>query len=287
MPSAPATGEQRVQQNAPAEKGIEPGQKKAEAKGKGAAQGEPKDTPKKGAAQTPPKEQGTKGRAQSEPADKGTKGSAQTESKDKSTEGTATDTSKAAAPKSSDSGKGVTPSGARAQLSEQQRTNVHQTILKERNVNRVNVSISVNVGTRVPRSVRLAALPASIIVVVPAYRNYRYFVVDDRICIVDPDSYEIVDIVVAEGASVALVLTEEERATILRGVDMSSGSTLALGALTVGSDVPRGIEVRTFPATVLQQVPKVRTYKFFTAENRIAIVDPSGAKVQLVIEISR
>ena len=36
-------------------------------------------------------------------------------------------------------------------------------------------------------SVRLVALPASIISVVPAYRSYQYVVVDDEICIVDPE----------------------------------------------------------------------------------------------------
>jgi len=336
MPSAPAEksaepapgkGEPKSQSKSKGAEKSDKGADKGEMKGqpsKGTAQSEPKASPKKDSAQTPPQDQGTKGRAATEPADKGTKGTAQTqpkdqpkdkgnaqapsqapskdkgtaqtESKDKGTKGTASDSSKGAAPKASDQATGPASSGARVQLSQQQRTNLHQTIIKERNVNRVtNVNVAINVGTRVPRSVRLAALPASIIAIVPAYRSYRYFVVDDRICIVDPGTYEIVEVIVADGqtarvegrGSAALVLTEEEQAVILREIDMRDGSTLALGALTEGSDVPRGVEVRTFPAAVVQQVPKVRDYKFFTAENRIAIVDPNGAKVQLVIEITR
>ena len=59
-----------------------------------------------------------------------------------------------------------------------------------------NVNISVNVGVAVPRTVELYAIPEDIIIIVPGYRRYRYFVVGDRICIVDPDTYEIVEIII-------------------------------------------------------------------------------------------
>jgi hypothetical protein len=308
QPKQPEGAAQTPSAPAPAEKGAEPSQDKAQPKaksqqgelksqpGKGKAQAEPKDTPKKGTAQTAPKDQGSKSRAQAEPADKATKGSAQTQPADKGTKGTASDTSKGTAPKSSDTAK-APAKGERTQISEEQRANVRQTILKERSVNRVsNVNVQINIGTRVPRSVRLAVLPASIIAVVPAYRSYRYFVIDDRICIVDPDTYEIVEVVTGNGqtarvedrgGSAMLVLSDDERAFILREVDMSGGSTLALGALTEGADVPRDVELRVFPGTVVQQIPKLRDYKFLTVENRVAIIDPKGTKVQLVIEDQR
>ena len=60
----------------------------------------------------------------------------------------------------------------------------------------VNVNFTVNVGVAVPRSVQLYAIPQDIVVIVPAYRRYRYFVVDNRIIIVDPRTYEIVDIII-------------------------------------------------------------------------------------------
>ena len=60
----------------------------------------------------------------------------------------------------------------------------------------VNVNFTVNVGVAVPRTVQLYAIPDDIFIVVPAYRRYRYFVVDNRICIVDPNSYEIVEIII-------------------------------------------------------------------------------------------
>jgi hypothetical protein len=177
---------------------------------------------------------------------------------------------------------------------EEKRTNVSQTILKDQNVNRAtNINLSISVGTRLPRSVHLVALPAAVIEIVPEYRRYSYFVKDEQIYIVDPDTYEIVEIIPASGQVAArsgpatLVLTDEERAIVLREVDMRDGSTLGLGALAEGSDVPRDVKVRVFPETVVQKVPKLKGYSFFTAENRLAIVDQQGSKVQLVIEQRR
>jgi hypothetical protein len=243
--------------------------------GKGAAQAPAKD---RGTAQAPAKEQDKMGSGQAQSKDRGGKDSAQKQSKDSD------------APKSAQR----PSSGERVQLSEQQRGNLHQNILKESNLNRAsNVNISISVGTRVPRSVRLAALPASVISIVPAYRNYRYVVVNDEICIVDPNSYEIVEVIAASGPTArvdsrggqtTLTLTEEEKAIILRSVDLDRGSTLGLGTLTEGSTVPRGANVQTFSDSVVQQVPKLKGHKFFAAENRVAIVDPQSDKVQLVLE---
>ena len=44
------------------------------------------------------------------------------------------------------------------------------------------------------------------------------------------------------------------------------------------------MKVRAFPETIVQKVPKLKGYSFFTAENRLAIVDQRGSKVQLVLE---
>jgi len=243
------------------------------------AQTQPQEN-RKGTAQTEPKEQGTKGSARTEPREQGTKGSARTQPTNRTAKGGSKE-----------------GSAGRVQLSEQQRTNIHDTILKERNVNRADhVNFSINVGTRVPRSVRLVALPAAVFSLVPQYRSYRYFIANDEICIVDPNTYEIVD-VVSTGTQTArgqeprgmaqLTLTQEEKRIILDNVDMRGDSTLALGSLSEGSAVPRGARLESFPEAVVQQVPKVRGYKYFTAEDRVAIADPQGTKVQLVIDAKR
>jgi hypothetical protein len=294
-----------------------------ESQGKAEKKAEPKEKATKGSAQrdTEPKEKSTKGTAErSEPRDKASKGTAEksTEPKDKATKGTAEKgaepkdkATKGTAEKSPEpkdkATKGTagrdapagdkaagTGSAQRVQITEEKRTNIHQTILKERNVNRVtNVNISINIGTRVPRSVRLEVLPASVITIVPEYRSYRYFVVDDQICIVEPSTYEIVEVIRVSDrtasrdnrvGSARLILTEEEKAILLREVDLRGSSTLALGALTEGADIPRDVSLQTFPATVVEKVPKVRDYKYVAAENRLAIVDPRGSKVELVVE---
>jgi len=262
---------------------------------KGTAQSQPNNQDRNGTAQSQQKEPNAKGTAQTQPKEPGAKGSAQTQQpKGQGGKDTATDTSKATSPKGSDTAKA--PPGGRVQLSEQQRTNVHSTILKESNVNRAtNVNFSINVGTRVPQSVHLVALPASVISLVPQYREYRYFVANDQICIVDPNSYQIVEVIAETGRTASgnnrggtrLTLTEEEKSIILREVSMDGGSTMGLGALAEGAEVSRDVQLRAFPDTVVRQVPKVQNYQYVAAENRVAIVEPQGAKVELVIEGGR
>jgi hypothetical protein len=58
-----------------------------------------------------------------------------------------------------------------------------------------DLDISISIGAVVPRSVTFHPIPRNIIVIAPAYEGYLYFVVGDQLCIVDPVSYEIVDII--------------------------------------------------------------------------------------------
>ena len=84
-----------------------------------------------------------------------------------------------------------------------------------------------------------------------------------------------------------LTLTQEEKRIILDNVNMRGESTLALGSLSEGSPVPRGARLERFPETVVRQVPKIRDLKYFAAEDRVAITDPQGSKVELMIEARR
>jgi Protein of unknown function (DUF1236) len=295
-PKDKSKGTAESQQKEPGTKGTAQTQPKdPSTKGRADTQ-QPKEPSGKGTAESPQKEPGTKGSAQTQPKEPGTKGRAETQQpKEPGGKGTATETGKGTGPKGSDTAKG--PSGERMQLSQEQRTNVHSTITKESNVNRAtNVNVSVNVGSRVPQSVRLAPLPAAVISAVPHFRSYQYFVANDQICIVDPRSHEIVEVISEpsrsastgdRGGMTRLTLTEEEKAIILREVEMNGGSTMGLGALREGGEVPRSAQVRPFPDTVVQRIPKVEGYKYVAAENRVAIVDPQGSKIQLVIEDRR
>jgi hypothetical protein len=61
-----------------------------------------------------------------------------------------------------------------------------------------NLNVAVNVGVRIPHSVKLFSIPADVVEIVPEYRGYMYIMLDDdRIAIVDPDTFEVLDIIVA------------------------------------------------------------------------------------------
>jgi hypothetical protein len=79
-------------------------------------------------------------------------------------------------------------------ITPEKRTEIHETIIKERSAPRVgSVNFDLSVGTHVPRSgVRFAPLPPRIVEIEPEWRGYEYFLVGDRIIIVDPRSMEIV-----------------------------------------------------------------------------------------------
>jgi Protein of unknown function (DUF1236) len=268
---------------------------------RGAEKAAPSDKAGKGTAKkdVEPKEKATKGSAQKdvEPKEKATKGTAQksTEPQEKATKGTAQkgdaakekSASDKASPSDSTASKAAT--APRAQLSEQQQTRVRETVLKQRGNRVTNVNFSVTIGTRVPRSVRLAPLPVAVIEIVPEYRSYHYVVVRDDICIIDPATYEIVYVLPGRsttassgGGAAALALTDEQVAFVLRNVDLKSESRLGIGGISVGSTVGREVELREFPAIVVEKLPELRSYRYLVHENDVAFVDSNDMKVVLV-----
>ena len=78
----------------------------------------------------------------------------------------------------------------------EQRTKIRETVFKSSNAPRVsNVSFSLNVGTAVPRTVRVVDVPDVIVEVHPEWRGYRYFIVNDELVIVEPDTLKIVAVI--------------------------------------------------------------------------------------------
>ena len=60
-----------------------------------------------------------------------------------------------------------------------------------------NLNVAVNVGVRLPHSVHLYPVPSDVIEIVPEYRDYDYIMLsDNRIAIIDPDTFEVVDVIV-------------------------------------------------------------------------------------------
>ncbi len=85
-------------------------------------------------------------------------------------------------------------------------------------------------------------------------------------------------------ATQTLTLTQEEQHTVLQNVEKSAASaggnsTMGLGALTEGGNVPAGMKTQKFNDTVTTKIPKLKTYSYFTADNKVAIVEPNGGKI--------
>lgn len=87
--------------------------------------------------------------------------------------------------------------GAGAKLSGEQRTKI-TTVIRGQHVQPLNnVNFSISVGTRVPREVSFHPLPEDIVTIYPDWRGYEFFLVGDRIVVVDPRTFEIVAVLEA------------------------------------------------------------------------------------------
>jgi len=177
----------------------------------------------------------------------------------------------------------------RVQISEEQRGGVRERLLKEAKVQRTKLNISVNVGARVPRSVRLLALPVALVEFAPAYRGYNYVVLEDEtICIVDPRSYEIVDVIPAgtqraeRSQRPTLSLSQEQMRFISANVPREPRTDIRV-RLALGAEVPREVELLSFPRAVTSHVPEIEAFRYVVAENDLVIVDPHDRAVTLVI----
>ena len=112
-----------------------------------------------------------------------------------------TDNRPAASPStksSSEQNRATTGQGAAgsAKLTTEQRTKI-STVIKSQKVERVNLNVSVSVGTRIPTSVHVHTLPQEVIVIYPEWRGYDYILVGEQIVIISPRTHEIVAIIEA------------------------------------------------------------------------------------------
>ncbi|THK36999.1 DUF1236 domain-containing protein [Ensifer sp. MPMI2T] len=91
-----------------------------------------------------------------------------------------------------ESQQGQATGGGDVNVTVEQKTEITQ-IVKEENVEPVDVDFNVTVGAAVPETVELRPLPQRIVKIVPQYEGYRFFVLaDGRIVIVEPSSLKII-----------------------------------------------------------------------------------------------
>lgn len=86
----------------------------------------------------------------------------------------------------------VGQAGAGAKLTTEQRTTIRTSITKQNIRPATNINFSVNVGTRVPRTVGFHPLPTEVVTIYPDWRGYEFFLVNDQIVVVNPRTLEIV-----------------------------------------------------------------------------------------------
>ena len=174
-----------------------------------------------------------------------------------------------------------------ANLDDRQRTRVTESITKLNARPVENVNFSLSVGTVVPRDVRFQPLPADVVEVVPQYRGYNFFVVRDDIVIVDPSSYQIVDVLPRTGRATAaapasrkMTFSDTDRAVIrkharsARTEQRTTGSSTTSTRVRVGDRLPDSVEIRSFPEEVYRESPTLREYRYIERDNRTYVVEP-------------
>jgi hypothetical protein len=157
------------------------------------------------------------------------------------------------------------------------------------------VNFDVSVGTVVPRSVKLQPLSAEIVSIAPQFRGHRFFVVEDEIVIVEPSSLRIAAIIPRRVASVPATtraqatttsrvqLTRQQRESIRTHALRDSPRIATQERVVVGAPVPSSIELRTFPATIVTDIPTMQPLRYFVTDEDVVLVDPAASRVVEVI----
>jgi len=85
------------------------------------------------------------------------------------------------------------PATATTEISTDKQVRISETLTRERLAPpQRNLNISIRVGERIPRHVRVQRLPAAIVSIEPQYRGYEYFTTEEEIVIVEPRTQRIV-----------------------------------------------------------------------------------------------
>ncbi len=141
------------------------------------------------------------------------------------------------------------------------------------------------VGFHIPRRHRLHRLPLWVVDYAPIYRDYSYVVIEDTICIVDPATYVVVDVLPASSQRAdvrELSLTAEQMRFVYGEVPKDTPVDVRI-RLALGAEIPRNVALYTFPDHVLARIPKLSDYRYVVVGDDVAIVDPADYAVVLVI----
>lgn len=147
----------------------------------------------------------------------------------------------------------------------------------------LDLDISVSIGSPLPRSVALLDVPPTVVEIAPAYRSYRFAYVRDRIYIVDPVTYVVVDIVPVSGQRANLELDDQEVRYVAE-VTPRKGRRADIGIrLGLGASIPAHVDVYRFPRDMRDRIPVLADYRYVVVQNEIVIVEPDARQVVLVV----
>ena len=181
-----------------------------------------------------------------------------------------------------------------APLSEPQRARLAQAVAGLNVAPLKGLKFPVQVGSEVPRTLRLRPLPPAAVQAAPQYRAYHFVLVDDTIVIVQPRTYRVVA-VLAQGkggklATPKLNLTQHQRSTVRAEVgkqvskqrpapERGTTGMAPTAEVVIGERVPETMTIERFPDNVYRQVPALRSYQYILRENEIYVVDPRELRV--------
>jgi hypothetical protein len=288
--SAPATSPSQAQSNTPPSAQPSGSSQPSQAQSNPPANNQAQQTPNSGNANTntaPPAQSNTNTAQQ--PAQSNTNTAQQPA---RSNTNTAQQPDRANQPNTAQSPS--TNVNASVNINDHQRTRLSQSFAHANVQPLSNVNFSVSVGTVIPRDVRLHALPADVVEVVPQYRGYNFVMVRDEIVIVDPATYKIVTVLPRSGGSTAaapassrskVTFTDKDRDVVRRHTRASTErrTTGSSGTSRVeirrGERVPDSVEIEEFPETVYREAPALREYRYIHRDNRTYVVEPGERRV--------
>ena len=191
----------------------------------------------------------------------------------------------------------TTPSArpvSRVQATDRQRREVRQHLFADRRAHRISrkqLNVALAPGSRIPRHHRLQRFAPALLALIPAYAAYRYLIVDDTICVVDPESYAIVDVIPSSIEQAIpqsterppLALTADQMRCVYAAVPMDQTRSDLSIRLALGAEIPRNVELFAFPDEGLACAPELASYRYIVVQDDVVIVDPTDYAIAGII----
>jgi hypothetical protein len=158
--------------------------------------------------------------------------------------------------------------------------------------------ISASIGSVIPRSIRLYALPPDVVSIYPRFRGYSFVLVEDEYVIIEPRTRQIVTVI---PASDSRRTSRETTGVAVRGepLRLSPRARSVIRATVLREPachyeqridfflfvpVPRTVEVCEFPRRIVEEVPEIGTYRYVVRGEEVVVVDPDERRVVEIID---